>query len=59
MQVQASGGGRYDLFVDGRELAANALAKALPVAVRLTPGDHGILVHNAGGAISIEAVTCR
>ncbi len=59
VQVQASGSGRYDLFVDGRELAANALAKALPIAVRLTPGDHGILVRNAGGAISIEAVTCR
>ncbi len=60
LKVQASGNGRYDVLVDGRELVANQpVAHEVAVTVHLAPGDHGILVRNAGGAMSIQAVTCR
>ncbi len=60
LKVQASGNGRYDVFVDGREVAAKQpVSHDGTIIVHLAPGDHGILVRNAGGIVSIRAVSCR
>ncbi len=59
VQVQASGKGRYDVLVDGREVAVDQSAKAHPVEVSLSPGDHGILVRCASGIVAVQKVTCH